>query len=51
MYGLERLCRQLSKDRGDSPKEILDAIVDDAERFAKGLPADDDQALLLCVVE
>lgn len=51
MYGLERLCRQLSKDHGDNPKEILDAIVDDAERFAKGLPADDDQALLLCVVE
>ena len=51
MYGLERLCRQFSKDHGDSPKEILDAIVDDAERFARGLPADDDQALLLCVVE
>jgi sigma-B regulation protein RsbU (phosphoserine phosphatase) len=51
MYGLERLCRQLSKDHGGNPKEILDAIVDDAERFAKGLPADDDQALLLCVVE
>ena len=51
MYGLERLCRQLSKDHEDSPKEILDAIVDDAERFAKGLLADDDQALLLCVVE
>jgi len=50
MYGLERLSQQLSKDHGDSPKEILDAIVDDAERFAKGLPADDDQALLLCVV-
>jgi sigma-B regulation protein RsbU (phosphoserine phosphatase) len=51
MYGLERLCRQLSKDYGDSPKEILDTIVDDAERFAEGLPAEDDQALLLCVVE
>ncbi len=51
MYGLERLRRQLSKDHGDNPREILDAIVDDAERFAKGLPADDDQALLLCVVE
>ncbi len=37
------------RPRGN-PKEILDAIVDDAERFAKGLPADDDQALLLCVV-
>jgi sigma-B regulation protein RsbU (phosphoserine phosphatase) len=51
MYGLERLRRQLSKDHGDNPREILDAIVADAERFAKGLPADDDQALLLCVVE
>lgn len=51
MYGLERLRRQLSKDHGDNPREILDAIVDDAERFAKGLPPDDDQALLLCVVE
>jgi sigma-B regulation protein RsbU (phosphoserine phosphatase) len=51
MYGLERLCRQLSKDHGDSPQEILDAIVDDEERFAKGLPAEDDQALLLCVLE
>jgi sigma-B regulation protein RsbU (phosphoserine phosphatase) len=51
MYGLERLCLQLSKDRGDNPKEILDAIVADAERFAGGLPAEDDQALLLCVVE
>jgi sigma-B regulation protein RsbU (phosphoserine phosphatase) len=51
MYGLERLRRQLSKDHGDNPREILDAIVDDAERFAKGLPPDDDKALLLCVVE
>ncbi|MGB6383077.1 MAG: SpoIIE family protein phosphatase [Syntrophobacteria bacterium] len=51
MYGLERLSQQLSKDHGGNPKEILDTIVDDAERFAKGLPADDDQALLLCVVE
>jgi sigma-B regulation protein RsbU (phosphoserine phosphatase) len=51
MYGLGRLRRQLSKDSGDDPKEMLEAIMDNADRFAAGLPADDDQALLLCIVE
>ena len=51
MYGLEQMRSQLSQDFQKDPKEILDAIMDDAEKFAAGLPADDDQALLLCIVE
>jgi len=51
LYGVERLLRQLTLDHGDDPKKILDAIMEDAEEFAAGTPADDDQALVLCVVE
>jgi sigma-B regulation protein RsbU (phosphoserine phosphatase) len=51
MYGLERLRRQLSLHQGNEPEEILEAIVNDAETFAAGIAADDDQALLLCIVE
>ena len=51
LYGVERLRRQLALNHGDDPKKILDAIMEDAEEFAAGTPADDDQALVLCVVE
>lgn len=51
IYGLERLSLQLSQDYREQPREILYTIMDDAEKFAAGLPADDDQALLLCIVE
>jgi sigma-B regulation protein RsbU (phosphoserine phosphatase) len=51
MYGVERLRQQLSLHQGKEPREILEAIVDHAETFAAGLAADDDQALLLCIVE
>jgi sigma-B regulation protein RsbU (phosphoserine phosphatase) len=51
MYGVERLRRQLAVDHGDDPKKILDAIMMDADEFAAGIPADDDQALILCMVE
>lgn len=51
MYGLERLRQQLALHPGNEPRDILEAIVDDAETFAAGMAADDDQALLLCIVE
>jgi hypothetical protein len=41
----------LTRDYLEDPKEILYAITDDADRFAAGLPVEDDQALLLCVIE
>jgi len=51
MYGVERLGRQLSQDYGGDPKEILDGIVKDVDAFAGGLPASDDQTLVLFIVE
>jgi sigma-B regulation protein RsbU (phosphoserine phosphatase) len=51
MYGVERLGQQLSQDYGGDPKEILNGIVKDVDAFAGGLPADDDQTLVLFIVE
>jgi sigma-B regulation protein RsbU (phosphoserine phosphatase) len=51
MYGDDRFLQLFSRDLGVEPQEILEAIVEDVEAFAAGLPAEDDQALLLCVVE
>ncbi|MBW1981811.1 MAG: SpoIIE family protein phosphatase [Deltaproteobacteria bacterium] len=51
MYGLDRLLTRFQGSTSSEPQEVLDAIMADAERFADGLPAEDDQALLLCVIE
>lgn len=50
-YEIERLCAQFARDSGDDPDKIIAALMDDVNRFAGGLPPDDDQAVLIMVVE
>ena len=50
-YGEDRLLRGLAADGTDNPRQILDGIIEDVERFAGGRPPDDDQAFVLGVVE
>ncbi len=50
-YGTERLCRQLARECSGKPQEILDLIVEDLDRFAANVPAEDDQAILIAFVE
>jgi sigma-B regulation protein RsbU (phosphoserine phosphatase) len=50
-YGEERLLRQLEGGGNLQPSELLAAIMKDVNAFAKGRPADDDQALLLAIVQ
>ncbi len=50
-YGEERLLRLLAIDSADDPQGVIAAIMADVERFAGELPADDDQALLLGIVQ
>ena len=49
-YGEDRLLRQLEAGGDLEPQELLAAIMKDVNDFAKGRPADDDQALLLGIV-
>jgi sigma-B regulation protein RsbU (phosphoserine phosphatase) len=50
-YEVERLCEQFAKDSDNDPQKILNTVMEDVNRFADGLPADDDQAVLIAVVE
>jgi serine phosphatase RsbU (regulator of sigma subunit) len=50
-YEVERLCEQFSRDSGDDPRKIISSLMDDVNRFAGGLPPNDDQAVLIMVVE
>jgi len=50
-YGENRLLKVLAADAADNPRQILDAIIEDVQRFAGGRPPDDDQALVLGVIE
>jgi sigma-B regulation protein RsbU (phosphoserine phosphatase) len=50
-YGTQRLARQLARACGGNPQEILDWIIEDLDRFAAPLPAEDDQAILIGFVE
>jgi sigma-B regulation protein RsbU (phosphoserine phosphatase) len=50
-YEVERLCKQFAEDHGNNLPKILEKIMEDVDRFADGLPADDDQAILLLMVE
>jgi sigma-B regulation protein RsbU (phosphoserine phosphatase) len=50
-YGEDRLLRGLAADGADNPRQILDAIIEDVQRFAGDRPTDDDQALFLGVIE
>jgi sigma-B regulation protein RsbU (phosphoserine phosphatase) len=50
-YEVERLCEQFGKDSDNDPQKILNTVMEDVNRFADELPADDDQAVLIAVVE
>lgn len=51
IYGGNRLLKLLATDAANNPRQILDTIIEDVQRFAGGRPPDDDQALLLGVLE
>jgi sigma-B regulation protein RsbU (phosphoserine phosphatase) len=50
-YGEDRLLKQLATDSTNDPQGVIKVIMADVEQFAGGLPADDDQALLLGIVQ
>ena len=50
-YEVERLCEQFAKDYNNDLSKIINKIMEDVDRFADGLPADDDQAILLLMVD
>ena len=50
-YGEERLLQILATNNVHNPQGVITAIMADVEQFAGGLPADDDQALLLGIVQ
>ena len=51
LYGMERLRPQLGHAGPADAQQTVDALMRDVEAFARDLPADDDQTLLLGVVE
>jgi sigma-B regulation protein RsbU (phosphoserine phosphatase) len=50
-YDLPRLLRQVAMDNQNDPQATIDTVMADVNRFAEGLPADDDQAMLVIIVE
>jgi sigma-B regulation protein RsbU (phosphoserine phosphatase) len=50
-YGEERLLTLLATDSAHDPQGVITTIMADVELFAGQLPADDDQALLLGIVQ
>ena len=50
-YGEERLLKLLATDSAHDPQGVIAVIMADVEQFAGQLPADDDQALLLGIVQ
>ena len=51
VYGKSRLLKLLATDAANNPRQILDTIIEDVQRFAGDNPPDDDQALVLGVIE
>jgi sigma-B regulation protein RsbU (phosphoserine phosphatase) len=51
IYGSNRLLKLLATEAANNPRQILDTIIEDVQRFAGGRPPDDDQALVLGVIE
>ena len=47
MFDAERLCAALTRSAPGSPAQIVDAIVNELDRFAGGQEPDDDQTLLV----
>ncbi len=50
-YEIERLCEQFSQKNDDDPQKIIAAIIENVKNFTGGLPAQDDKAVLVLVVE
>ena len=49
-YEKDRLLKKIEETRSNNPQEILEAIMEDVDRFAEGRPADDDIAIIVGVV-
>jgi phosphoserine phosphatase RsbU/P len=50
LYGVGRLQRMIADSAGQHPAQAVDAVMKDVDTFAEGIPADDDQTVLLGVV-
>lgn len=50
-YEIERLCEQFAQKNDDDPQKIIAAIIENVKNFTGGLPAQDDKAVLVLVVE
>jgi sigma-B regulation protein RsbU (phosphoserine phosphatase) len=50
-YEVERLCQKFAEDCDHDARKCTTMIMEDVNRFADGLPAEDDQALLVFMVE
>ncbi len=49
-YEVERLSEQFAKGSSDDPQKVITTVIDDVNRFAGGLPPEDDQAILIMMV-
>jgi sigma-B regulation protein RsbU (phosphoserine phosphatase) len=50
-YDVPRLLEQFSAASLNDPRAILDSVMASVDQFADGLPAEDDQAILVMIVE
>jgi sigma-B regulation protein RsbU (phosphoserine phosphatase) len=51
LYGEERLQHQLAHPNAKDPQQVVDAIVQDMQEFARDCPPGDDQALLAAFID
>jgi sigma-B regulation protein RsbU (phosphoserine phosphatase) len=50
-YEIERLCEQFAIKNDDDPQKIITSVIEHVKDFTGGLPAQDDKAVLVLVVE
>ena len=50
LYGMGRLQTIIADSAGQHPARAIEAVMKDIDAFAEGIPADDDQTVLLGVV-
>ncbi len=50
-YGLSRLCEQFTKLRGESPQDVVEALLKDVRRFCESSVFDDDISLVVLQVQ
>jgi sigma-B regulation protein RsbU (phosphoserine phosphatase) len=50
-YEIERLCEQFAIKNDDNPQKIITSVIEHVKDFTGGLPAQDDKAVLVLVVE